>query len=94
MLAHRTKPARGYRFDQVFDYPAGVGVNRQYGSEVERRADRAETPQQARHVWVRQSRATHLPPLPGLLLEWRQVGGRWEGLVFAAFPGSPSSASL
>jgi hypothetical protein len=31
----------------------------------------------SRHCWVTDQGAQH----PGLLLEWRQLEGRWEGLV-------------
>lgn len=66
-----------------------VGTNKRYGADATRRPERVEVPEVARHVWVRQSRATDMPPAPGLLLEWRWTNAaRWEGLVAYSTGGS------
>jgi len=36
-------------------------------------------PVQPQHVWVEASPGR--PPKPGLLLDWRNEGGRWEAYV-------------
>lgn len=37
-------------------------------------------PKTVRHVWV-QSPEHHTPPDPGVLVEWRRAGSRWEAWV-------------
>ena len=59
------------------------GMNRRsdYGTMVDRvavgRGEERSTAPSVRHCWVTDSNGR----LPGLLLEWRQVGGEWRGRV-------------
>ena len=43
--------------------------------------DRSDDPCPARHCWVAGAVDAEGVKRPGLLLEWRQVHGRWEGRV-------------
>ncbi len=42
--------------------------------------DQWPTPKRWRHVWVRLDKS-NLPPLPGLVLDWRREGTRWSAWV-------------
>jgi hypothetical protein len=57
----------------------GMGRRERSPNLAERTRDMAHTGHDAgsRHCWVFDEGAQH----PGLLLEWRQQGGRWQGLV-------------
>jgi hypothetical protein len=47
----------------------------------------------ARHCWVSGAVDAEGVKRPGLLLEWRQVGGRWEGRVTYAARLRPLEAN-
>ena len=57
----------------------GMGRRERSPNLAERSRNRASTRPVAgsRHCWVLDEGAQH----PGLLLEWRQQEGRWQGLV-------------
>lgn len=55
------------------DAMGGTGVHRQYRESL------WPVPRTTRHVWV--NRGTELPPLQGLVLEWRRHSYKWSALV-------------
>ena len=52
-----------------------------YSALVQRFHETSDSPARVFHVWVKLDLDGPRPPLPGLVLDWRQRSGDWEAWV-------------